>query len=132
MSDAISEFGELLGVGGLSGAGNGQVNTLRWGDGSRLDIESIEDDLLLSLAFPAPHPQAAELVMALKMTDLRRPNRATPLQVGLVGQGSEAMLVVAARLRARSANGHLLQREVERFQNWRRQWEGACARDGQP
>jgi type III secretion system chaperone SycN len=130
MSDAVTEYGRLIGLDDLALGSGGAACSLQWGDGSTLEIEEVGDHLLVSLSFPAPHPSSRELVHALSMVDLRPQGVAVPLQVGRVGQGQDAHLVVLARLLARGAGGQQIQAAVEDCRKWQRRWETECKRGG--
>lgn len=130
MSNAVTEYGRLIGLDDLALGPGGGACSLQWGDGSTLEIEEVGDHFLVSLCFPAPHPSSKELVHALSMVDLRPQGVAAPLQLGRVGQGQETHLVVLTRLLARGAGGQQIQAAVESCRKWQRRWETECNRGG--
>ena len=128
MNSALAEYGRLIGRDDLASGHHGQACRMVWPDGSSVDIEEIEGELQVSLAFAAAHPNGSELLKALQLLDLRQAGAAAPLQVGLVGLGVDARLVVLARSVAREADGRLIQQHVERCRQWQRRWEAMCQR----
>lgn len=130
MNDPVADYGRLIGRDDLVGAHQGMASQLQWPDGSILEIEVVDEDLLVSLAFSAPHPTTQELLEALRLLDMRQAGAAQPLQVGVVGVGVDARLVVLSRMQARGADGRLIQQHAERCRQWRRRWEATCQRQG--
>lgn len=128
MSDAVTEFGRLMGLDDLAAGHHGSACRLQWEDGSSLEVEEVNEELLVSLAFPAPHLRSGEMLQALQLLDQRQPSGAQALQVGLVGVAGDARLVVLARLPSRGARGDQVQQAAERCRQWQRRWESACQR----
>jgi type III secretion system chaperone SycN len=128
MSEAVAEYGRLVGLDDLTLGPAGGACSVDWGDGSSLEIEEVGDHLLVSLCFHTPHLSTREMVQALSMVDLRPQAQALPLQVGRLGTGQDTRLVLLARLVARGADGRQIQAAVEDCRKWQRRWEAECNR----
>lgn len=116
--DAVTEFGQSLGVGSLALEAGSALLELDSGESIGFVIE--DDDLLIHLLTPVPYAGPAVLMRALQASEARA-LPGFPLQVGARGQGSELSLVAATRLPVAHVLPERLHAACERLIEWSQQ-----------
>ena len=128
---AVAEFGRQLGVDNLS-LGHSGACQLTLQDGSELLVEAPEEvpreALLVALVLPVPFLNAAEMLKALQMADLRMHQPMTSVQVGLRGTGADARLVLVVRITGLVVGADDVSRAWQTLTQWRARWETNCGR----
>lgn len=117
--EAISQYGHHLGVPALQ-IGTHGVATLELQDGGLLAIEPGRGraaELLVSLARPLGFDAAPSIRKALAMA---HHSAAVPVavQVGVRGEGTEALLIALVRVPQREFNLQRLEQTVEQLMRW--------------
>jgi len=118
--DTVAEFGRQLGLPGLAIGPQG-VAQLSLASGGLLAVEPVrrldEDEVLVYLGRPAGHRLSVWLHTALARAHL---DQAGPigLQVLTRGSGEEALLLVLARLPARTFTPQALVQTVDHLARW--------------
>lgn len=96
--EAVSQFGRGLGLGDLSLDGNRQAH-LALESGASVSFTLTDEELLVHVQHPAPHPSAALWLQALQRAQARE-SGPLRLQMGGRGQGADFCLIALTRFQA--------------------------------
>ncbi len=123
-SYALSEFGAALGLPGISLPPQGVVN-IQLASGKRLSLEESGDEILIYLTVDLPHLDSARVLQLLQACDMRRrPAHEPCVQVGQIGHGADAQVLLLIRWPSGSVQASQLLGSMEIFERCQRDWLG--------
>ena len=126
---AVSEFGRAVGLESLTLQPTGQVR-LGLPSGEWLSLEEHGDDLLVNLVAPSPFVPPKALLHALQACEARRSGAGPAFQVGLMGEGSDAQLVLVTRMPAAFAGADDIRAAVDASIDWLARWRSQSGETG--
>lgn len=120
IQDAVADFGRQLGIDGLDFGTHG-VMQLQLASGGFIAVEPVkggrEDEVLVYLGRPVAHQAVQAIGVALARCHWRN-GGPLPVQVGLRGTGSDAVLLALVRLPERTFTAQALVHAVEFLGRW--------------
>lgn len=118
IASAIHAFGQGLGLNDLALDANGLVS-LELSEDDSLHLEQAQDDLLVYRVLNTSHISAPSMLASLKACDQRLHMNGWMPQIGMIGQGGQAQLVVLYRLNSEHVSEQGIEQALEALEQFK-------------